>query len=122
MRIIAKYEKDGEDYFPEIKNEYDVYNYIDHLYNTKDLICVKHKLHILDKLPRKPMLLHNLTKNYKIDGGKYGQNFIITHKTSKVKYDIEFERDSIAISKQEKPRQRLLDFKFYWSSMLSDLF
>jgi len=121
-RIIAKYENDGEDYFPEIHNEHDINDYIDYLYNTDDLLCVKHKKYILQNLPRKPFMLHNLN-DYKIDGGKAGLDFIITEKKGlKRRYNIEFSKDFINIWEQTKPRQRLTDFRHKLELIIKDLF
>ena len=116
------FEKDGVDLFPELKTQYDYADYTEELYNTDDLMCVKHKLHVIDQLKNKPMMLHNLKKNYTINGGKSGGDFIITNKTSKAKYNVEFERDSISITKQTKKGQRLFDFEYFWSAPIYDLF
>lgn len=119
--LLEKYENDGEDYFPELKAYTDYYEYYEHLYNTDDLMCVKHKLHVIKSLKRKPLLINNIEKDFKIDGGKSGTDFIISGKKSKNKYNIEFQKDSIAIWKQTKPRQKIHEFEFYWSSMLREL-
>lgn len=121
-KVIAKYEKDGEDYFPELNNADDVREYYEYLFKTDDLMCVKHKKYILEQLPKKPFMLHNM-RDFKIDGGKAGLDFILTEKKGlKRKFNVEFSRDFINIWVQEKPRQKLTDFRHKMELVIKDLF
>ena len=121
-KVIARYEKDGEDYFPELSSERDYNDYLEYLYQTEDLICVKHKKYILDQLPRKPYMFHNM-KDFKIDGGKSGSDFILTEKKGlKRKFNLEFVKGFINVWVQTEPRQRLSQFQHKMELVLSDLF
>ena len=110
------------DYFPELKSADDVYDYIEELYK-RDTPEFEHYVHIIESLPKKPLLLHNIKKNFKLSGGKANLNLIMTEKRgTKTRYSIEIDNSFINIYRQSKPRQRIENFEHYKELSISDLY
>lgn len=123
MVHLAKYENDGGDYFPELKKEQDLEDYLYHLQDTEDGLCFKHMVHIIEQLPKKPIFLHNLKKNNKLNGGKIGTDLIITSKGPlKQKYFIEMNQTALDVWKQKKKGDTINKFEFYTEIAWWELF
>jgi len=115
------YLNEGVQYFPELNDKHDVYDYIEELYN-RDTPEKENYLHILKSFKRVPMFLN--WKDLKFSSGKSNLDLIATEKSGlKRKFLIEFDRSTgIQVFIQTKPRQRIKDFEFYKSYTYDELY